>query len=358
MLDVILQESFIYATVQQELLPRTYPWLSSKVLFYGSAKVGKSMHALSLARSFKHPIYLDGSDARLEVNCLKEVLLKLHLENKMDILIAKHCPPDLFLPPLKHIILIQSTRANTPKGFSAQAILPLNFQEYVCSQKKESPNALFGRFLKEGNSPATLNLSAWQKIRRKQEIYALFLGAQFPLFKALLRFQALNVTIHHLYTQLKKTLKLSKDTFYAFMHFLQESQSIFLIPALESPSKPHKLYFCDFALPYAFSHTHPLPPVFENMVILELIRHFGKLYYQHPFLIAKHHDSIFYFMVLAFPTLENLAHKLKPFEHTNIRQFFLISINFEGTGTIHTLTYHAHSFSTFVLEILPTIGAN
>ncbi|MFC3847013.1 ATP-binding protein [Helicobacter baculiformis] len=356
MLDTILQENFAHALTQKELLPRFYALKPSKLLLYGSAKVGKSMCALALARDFKHPVYVDGNDTRLEINYLKEILLTLHLENKMDILIAKHCPSDLFLPPLEHIILIQFTPTPIPQGFSAQKILPLNFAEYVCAYKKESRSTLFARFLKEGNCPATLHLNPFQKIHRKQEIYKLFLGTQFPLFKALLRFQALNVTTHHLYIQLKKTLKLSKDTFYALMRFLQESQSIFLIPHCRAPSKPRKLYFSDFSLPYALTPTHHLPCVFENMVALELIRYFEHLYCQHPFLVVHSSTITFYFLALAFPTLENLEYKLKNLlKYNPPQQLFIITINFEKQGKIGTCTYHACSFSTFVLEILPTL---
>ncbi|WP_121020220.1 ATP-binding protein [Helicobacter vulpis] len=235
MLDVILQESLKQTLAQQELLARPLTVDASRLLFYGSAKVGKSICALHLARGFKHPIYVDGKDTRLEIPQLKDALLKLYSEDKMDILIAKHCPKDLFLPPLEHIILIQFTPTPLPHGFSARAIWPLNFAQYVQAHKGETLSSLFARFLKGGNCPATLHLSPFQKIRRKQEIYQLFLGAQFPLFKALLRFQALNVTTHHLYIQLKKTLKLSKDTFYAFMQFLQESQVFFSFPTTTPP---------------------------------------------------------------------------------------------------------------------------
>ncbi|WP_120945495.1 ATP-binding protein [Helicobacter labacensis] len=353
MLDAILQEGFKHALAQSPA--RSFATTSAKLLLYGSAKVGKSACALGLARGFKHPIYVDGHDTRLEMPQLEDALLKLYLENKMDILIAKHCPRDLRLPPLARTILIQFTPTPLPQGFSAQAISPLSFTQYMQAHKGEALSSLFARFLKAGNCPATLHLNPSQNLYRTQEIYKLFLGTQFPLFKALLRFQALNITTHHLYTQLKKTLKLSKDTFYAFMHFLQESQSIFLIPHYNAPTKPRKLYFGNFALPYALTPTHHLPCIFENMVALELMRHFKQLYYQHPFLIAHS----FYFFPLAFPSQEHLDHKLTSLlKLTPPKHLFIITINFEKLGRVGTLPYHACSFSRFVLEILPTLGAN
>ncbi|WP_104689984.1 ATP-binding protein [Helicobacter felis] len=359
MWDVILEEGFTNATMTQEIFPRFHALNASKIYFYGSTKVGKSACALGIAHAFKHPIYIDGSDARLDFNALKETLIKLHVEGRMDILIAKHCPKDIFLPPLEHIILIGYT-PSAPKNFLSKSIWPLRFQEFALLQKKEPNNTLLARFLKEGNLPETLRMPPTQRVRRKQEIYALFLGNQLPIFKALLRFQSLSVTTHHLYTQLKKILKISKDKLYEFMQFLQASQSILCVPPLESNlMSPKKLYFCDFALPYAFSHTHPLPPVFENMVALELRQYFYQLFYEDSWLIGRRATETFCFLPWAFPTnLEaRIDHLLKhcTFQITHI---YIITINFEGSGVINTRTYHAYSFTTFALEILPTLLAN
>ncbi|WP_104750366.1 ATP-binding protein [Helicobacter cynogastricus] len=359
MWDVILEEGFANAITTHGIFPRFHIANASKICLYGSAKVGKSACALGIAHTFKHPVYIDGTDVRLDFNALKDALIKLHVEGRMDILIAKHCPKDIFLPPLEHIILISYT-PSAPKDFIGKSIWPLRFQEFALLQKKEPSNTLLARFLKEGNLPETLFMHPIQKIRRKQEIYALFLGNQLPILKALLRFQSLSVTTHHLYTQLKKTLKISKDKLYEIMQFLQASQSIFYIPPLESSLiSPKRLYFCDFALPYAFSHTHPLPPVFENMVALELRHHFSQLFYADSCLIGRSATETFCFFPWAFPAnLEaRLDHFLKycTFQITHI---YIITINFEGSGIINTRAYNAYSFTTFVLEILPTLGVN
>ncbi|WP_162982636.1 hypothetical protein [Helicobacter vulpis] len=88
------------------------------------------------------------------------------------------------------------------------------------------------------------------------------------------------------------------------------------------------------------------------MVALELMGHFKQLFYQQPFLIVRS----FYFFPLAFPSLENLDRKLAILlKHTLPKQLFIITINFEKQGKIGTCTYHACSFSAFVLEILPTL---
>lgn len=354
MIATILETSFQCAITQRVLLPRQYG-LNTSMLLYGGPKSGKSSLALSLGRAFKRPVYIDFQDVRFN-SLMHEHLLAFCQQGKVDLLILKHPPPSLPIPNISTLIT-SSTPKNAPRGFVCQPILPLNFSEFVAFAKKDS-RAPLARFLKEGNLPEIMFLPPYQKTLRKQEIYTLAFGAQFGLFKALLPFQARSISVHHLYTQIKKHLRISKDTLYAFITLLQESFILFFIPS--NTKAPHKLYFYDFAMPYAFSYTHPLPPVFENMVVLELIRHFGmhNLCYQNACLLVQSHAHSFVCLPWAFPTLESLERNLRTLLKgvSSSSLVFIVSINCEHAGkTSSGHTYQAHSFSHFCLHILPTL---
>ncbi|TSA83953.1 ATP-binding protein [Helicobacter mehlei] len=352
MVSSILESSFELASTQRVLATRFYT-LKPSMLLYGPPKSGKNSLALCFGRAFKKIVYVDFQDARL-IDSMRAHIHTFCDTNPLGLLILNRPPAD-FTPPSVPTIIIDSTPIHAPAHFICQPIMPLNFAEFVHFCKKDPP-ALLARFLKEGNLPAMLFLPAHAKIRYKQDICALSFGAHFDLFKALLFFQAKSISTHHLYTQLKKHIRTSKDTLYFFLATLQKSLTLFLVPSYFKA--PPKIYFYDFALPYAFSHTHSLVPVFENMVALELIRHFGSksLHYHGTCLIVQS-SSPFACFPYAFPTPESLEHHLSLLlKVLPPMPILVISINYTHVGRIASgQTYQTYSFSHFCLNILPTL---
>ncbi|WP_104740452.1 ATP-binding protein [Helicobacter bizzozeronii] len=352
MVSSILESSFELASTQRVLAMRFYT-LKPSMLLYGPPKSGKNSLALCLGRAFKKVVYVDFQDARL-VDSMHVHIRTFCNTNPLDLLILNRPPAD-FTPPSVPTIIIDSTPINAPAHFVCQPTMPLNFAEFTHFCKKE-PSTLLARFLKEGNLPATLFLPPHAKIRYKQDICALNFGVHFDLFKALLFFQAKSISTHHLYTQLKKHLKTSKDTLYFFLATLQKSLTLFLIPSYFKA--PPKFYFYDFALPYAFSHTHSLAPVFENMVALELIRHFGlKALRYHKTCLIVQGSNPFACFPYAFPTPESLEHHLSLLlKALPPMPILVISINYtQASRLANGQTYQTYSFSHFCLNILSAL---
>ncbi|CRF48203.1 hypothetical protein HHE02_15230 [Helicobacter heilmannii] len=349
-MDLGLLNNILENSAQSKnLRPRNYHFKPS-TLFYGGARAGKISTALLHASTYKRPVFVDGTDARLNLAQLAKALPLFCQDKGVDLLILKHPPLDFPLLNLPTFIT-QSTPKNTPKGFKTEAILPLNFAEFVALHKKE-PSTLLARFLKEGNLPELLFCPAGEIALKKQALCALAFKDKTPLFKALLPYQARSLSTHHLYTQLKKTLKISKDHLYAFIAFLQESQTLISLPSQARP----KLYFYDFSLPYAFSYTHPLPPVFENMLALELIRHFGMSQiscHSNAFLVDGTHLCI----PSPFPTLEQLEHTL-PLLLKGVAgglKVWVVTINTALKGACGGHQWEALGFVQFCLQVLPTL---
>ncbi|WP_104690926.1 ATP-binding protein [Helicobacter heilmannii] len=346
LLNNILENSL---TQGKSLKPRNIP-VTPSTLFYGGPKAGKSSIALLNAAAHKRPVFVDCTDVRLSLAELAKALPLFCQDKGVDLLILKHPPKDF---PLLNLptFLTQSTPKNAPKGFKIQAILPLSFAEFVRFLKKE-PSTLLARFLKEGNLPELLFCPTSEIALKKQALCALAFKDKTPLFKALLPYQARSLSTHHLYTQLKKTLKISKDHLYAFIAFLQESQTLISLPSQARP----KLYFYDFSLPYAFSYTHPLPPVFENMLALELIRHFGMSQiscHSNAFLVDGTHLCI----PSPFPTLEQLEHTL-PLLLKGVAgglKVWVVTINTALKGACGGHQWEALGFVQFCLQVLPTL---
>ncbi|AFI03444.1 ATP-binding protein [Helicobacter cetorum] len=280
---------------------------SDRICLLGAPQVGKSSFAFEMTKHFKSPIYIDYNDMRLNKSSLSAWLLKWHLEKKMDLLILDNISQlDFSLPKIPKIVLIPSLLSpfKIPQDFTPYYTLGLIFKEYITSFKPNTPkNMLFNRFLKEGN---TLDLRFFEshnereKTLQKQKNIKLAFQTYAPLLSKICIHQSHFTTAFYLYTQLKKELKISKDTLYKFLHILEEKRLIFLVPNFENNKT--KLYLYDFALPYHLTSNPSLLSVFENMVFLELYKQFP--YYQ----IRTKDNGLFILLENSVPKLALIAH--------------------------------------------------
>ncbi|GHS52600.1 ATP-binding protein [Helicobacter pylori] len=306
---------------------------SDKICLLGPMKSGKTTFAQKLAKDFKNPVYINYNDMRLNKNILSSWLLKWHLEKKMDLLILDHMDRlDFSLPKLPKIVLIPNYLSPiTAPDCSLCYALGLDFKEYISFFKPNTPkNTLFNRFLKDGNALDSLFIENEQeKILKKQENIQLIFQAYAPLMAKICSHQSKFVSAFYLYTQLKKELKISKDTLYKFLHALEKQRIIFLAPSFESNKT--KLYLCDFALPYSLTPSPSLLNVFENMVFLELYKQFPNYeLYSHDngiFILHKNATNKLALIAHAFPTPHFLEKQLSWCHKHGFLNIAVVSIN-------------------------------
>ncbi len=306
---------------------------SDKICLLGPMKSGKTTFALKLAKVFKNPVYINYNDMRLNQNILSSWLLKWHLEKKMDLLILDRIERlDFSLPKLSKIVLIPNYLSPiTAPNFSLCYALGLNFKEYISFFKPNTPkNTLFNRFLKDGNALDSLFAENEQeKILKKQENIKLIFQAYAPLMAKICSYQSKFVSAFYLYTQLKKELKISKDTLYKLLHTLEKQRIIFLAPSFENNKT--KLYLCDFALPYSLTPSPSLLNVFENMVFLELYKQFPNYeLYSHDngiFILHKNATNKLALIAHAFPTPHFLEKQLLWCHKHGFLNIVIVSIN-------------------------------
>ncbi|GAA7174741.1 ATP-binding protein [Helicobacter pylori] len=313
--------------------PLSSPPSSDKICLLGPMKSGKTTFALKLAKNFKNPVYLNYNDMRLNKNILSSWLLKWHLEKKMDLLILDNIERlDFSLPKLPKIILIPNYLSPImEKDFSLCYALGLDFKEYISFFKPNTPkNTLFNRFLRDGNALDSLFIENEQeKILKKQENIKLAFQAYAPLMAKICAHQSKFVSVFYLYTQLKKELKISKDTLYKLLHALEKQRILFLVPSFENHKT--KLYLCDFALPYSLTPSPSLLNVFENMVFLELYKQFPKYeLYSHDngiFILHKNSTNKLALIAHAFPTPHFLEKQLLWCHKHGFFNIMVVSIN-------------------------------
>ncbi len=306
---------------------------SDKICLLGPMKSGKTTFALKLAKVFKNPVYINYNDMRLNQNILSPWLLKWHLEKKMDLLILDHIDRlDFSLPKLSKIVLIPNYLSPiTTPNFSLCYALGLSFKEYTSFFKPNTPkNTLFNRFLRDGNALDSLFVENEQeKILKKQENIKLVFQAYAPLMAKICSHQSKFVSAFYLYTQLKKELKISKDTLYKLLHALEKQRILFLAPSFENHK--NKLYLCDFALPYSLTPSPSLLNVFENMVFLELYKQFPNYeLYSHDngiFILHKNSTNKLALIAHAFPTPHFLEKQLSWCHKHGFFNIVVVSIN-------------------------------
>lgn len=328
---------------------------SDKICLLGPMKSGKTTFALKLAKDFKNPVYINYNDMRLNKNILSSWLLKWHLEKKMDLLILDNIEQlDFSLPKLPKIILIPNYLSPiTTPDFSLRYASGLSFKEYTNFFKPNTPkNTLFNRFLRDGNALDSLFVENEQeKILKKQENIQLIFQAYAPLMAKICSYQSKFVSAFYLYTQLKKELKISKDTLYKFLHALEKQRILFLAPSFENHKT--KLYLCDFALPYSLTPSPSLLNVFENMVFLELYKQFpSHELYSHDngiFILHENSTNKLALIAHAFPTPHFLEKQLLWCHKHGFLKIAVVSINAPISAT--NTPYKHLNFIDFSLDI-------
>ncbi|EMR56024.1 AAA domain protein [Helicobacter pylori UMB_G1] len=334
--------------------PLSNPPSSDKICLLGSMKSGKTTFALKLAKDFKNPVYINYNDMRLNQNILSSWLLKWHLEKKMDLLILDRIDRlDFSLPKLPKIILIPNYLSPIiEKDFSLRYALGLNFKEYTGFFKPNTPkNTLFNRFLRDGNALDSLfTENEQEKILKKQENIKLAFQTYAPLMAKICAYQSKFVSAFYLYTQLKKELKISKDTLYKFLHALEKQRILFLVPDFENNKT--KLYLCDFALPYSLTPSPSLLSVFENMVFLELYKQFPshELYsHDNGIFILRNPTNKLALIAHAFPTPHFLEKQLSWCHEHGFFNIVVVSIN--APISANNPPYKHLNFIDFSLDI-------
>lgn len=333
------------------IFPRSNSPKHGRLLLYGAPKCGKSALALDLTRDYKQQILVDCADLRLHKASMQTSLLKLFLEKKFDVLIIDNYLPEITIPSHPNLILITTKITHLPESirtsFHAHCVRALSFEEYVSFSKSNRLESIFASFLKEGNLPEITLMPEHKRIQRMQEIILLYAQQDTSTLAFLLHYQAKPFNTHNAFCRLKQQQKISKDKMYAFIQTLRDEQVVFTLT--HKNGKESKLYFYNFALPYAISPTPNFQAIFENMIACELLHRS----------LAVNYDDVCDFIVqniaifaAPFPSLALIESKISKSTKA-YREYIFVSIDTTIPETASRLgTYRAMSFIDFALDYL------
>lgn len=308
------------AKLKQNFNPRRFGIHAQKVHIFGAPQSGKSSIALNFARGFKNPLYMNFADLRNTDELIRQTLLKVAIEKKVDLLILDNVPSDFRNPPnVANIVTIsQQNVAQNLQNFQSIEIFPLNFEEFISNDSQNlNIKELFERFIKFGNLPFMLSLRDSLKLEAKQKMLISVLGQNMDIFLTLIRFQSSAVSIFQLYNILKKRGKMSKDRIYAVISEFGKRGIMRSVGHLDKPSAPKKVYFFDFSVQSAVSYERNFMASFENMVFYEIL--------------ARNGDNSGIFYSDKIPLIcDNQCFFLMPFKSKEVIAETLKSVDFMG----------------------------
>ncbi|TLD87837.1 ATP-binding protein [Helicobacter sp. MIT 05-5294] len=332
--------------------------LDKKTCIYGASGIGKTEAVLSYyAKTEWNPykkMYLNLRDSHLCSYRILESLPEFLQENDIDILILDHFNPSVFP------ITILDSIANTPQitiisqfpfalnAYTLFEMPPIIFQEFTKIHKTSLDESL-NLYLKFGNLLEAESLNEY----KKGDFLRILAGdsTNFWILQNLILHLGQKVSLHQIFTKLKKEGKLSKDRFYEYCKALNESKMLFWLTKFEHESAPKKLYFWDFTLKNTISYQRNFGLLFENMIFLELLYRFQEeVYYTDKldFYLPNLSLGILCAPFIQSSILEERLHKITK-EREFCDSFLILSLNHKKTGENLGMPYKILPFEEFAL---------
>lgn len=297
------------------VLERKEQIVNPKTQIIGAPKVGKSslMHGFLKTLRKGSFLYIDLNDSRVNIDpSLLEGFCK---EKKIEYLLIDNYLYNFKLPNIKNIIL-SSEFFMELEGFTPVFLSGLDFEEYILfSKKATTPEHSFSLYIKDGVLPEVANLDDNDKIKRLQEIPRLITldSQEEDVFRFLLHFLGLEVSIHQLFTQYKKEEKISKDRFYEIFKRFKSRNIIHAVPKAENSGKTSRLYFYDFGIKNANMIEKDFAKTFANLLFLELKNRF-RLIEANSFGDFVCDDGAYLFIITPFASKDIVQEKIKKYK--------------------------------------------
>ena len=252
-------------------------------ILLGPPKSGKTYLIYDYLGQFddEEYIYIDLDDCKNDKDEIVKYLGDFINEHHIKVLVLENYEFDFDLPKVTSTI-ITTDKKQTLEGFSKLYIYPLDFEEFLLfDTKHQNTSYSFNSFLKFGNFPEILEYSEQKKTKRNYEICQLYSkdNTILQILFLLIKSAGEKKSIYQLFTQLKKSMKISKDKFYKTCEELEDNKVIYFIPKYEHEKAVKKLYVFNHALIDMVSYKKNFNNLFKNMVFLELNRRYTDIYY-------------------------------------------------------------------------------
>ncbi|MHC3995053.1 ATP-binding protein [Thiomicrolovo sp. ZZH C-3] len=242
---------------------------------------GKSMlikHYLLQQKKASY-LYIDCSDIRIDTERFNAQIRSFCNTHEIAILVLDNYRPELLLPSVAQLILIGREVPDTG-AFPHYRLYPLDFEEFLAFERKYDESAL-NDFLQLGGLPVMHKTPSEERHPLLQRAFQAALGdIGFDLLQLAARLHTQKVSAFMLYERLKSERKISKDMLYRHYDRMLSEGYLHAVAKFGHPRATKKLYLCDIALKNALVFQKHFGRLFENMVLTELVKHHGDIFYE------------------------------------------------------------------------------
>ena len=317
----MLEHLFAVKYKKQDFFPRKNMPNAPRVVISGTPKSGKTSLLLHAALTQNEPfLYIDLADRRVSIERLNASLSAFATEQSLRFVCIDNYNSALALPAVPRIWLTAArqtasqnapqTARQTPAGFTDHTLFPLDFEEYLSLSKHTDSELCFNDFLLGGCLPEIFMQDEPFRSQKVCELLRLLCpnAQKEAALSFFLAHPAQPLTNHQVYSALKNSVKISKDTLYEWVQTLIDNFIVFRVPKFNAPNAPRKCYPFDHALKNALTFDKSLLKSFETMIALELIKRQKELFYDDGVdLLLPNEETI----VLAAPFLTQAAMEAK-----------------------------------------------
>ena len=220
---------------------------------YGAPKTGKTWLVLDYLSKIpkKKFLYVDMRDLRVEKSSLAAQIGTFVKSNEIETLVIDHYDGSFDIPECRQTILVTESAYKKNRMMPLLELQPLDFEEYLAFQKRQiNLEHSFSYYLRTGSLPSmAATPESIITIRLHENIRSIFRSDnETLLFKFISRYQGKPLTIHQIYTGLKKGHKVSKDRLYRTVKSYEERRIVSWLPKYGQPKAAKRLLIYEFAM--------------------------------------------------------------------------------------------------------------
>ncbi|WP_457597874.1 hypothetical protein [Hydrogenimonas sp.] len=221
---------------------------------YGPPRSGKSWCVLDYLGSIpkRKRLYIDLRDLRIDRLTLAEELQRFIDAKGIETVVVDHYDGTFPMPSCRQCILVTEAPFVENPMIPLLELRPLDFEEYLAFERH--PIHLehsFSLYLRTGSLPQMAGVhDSLLTMRLHDTVRSIFPSPiQQAAFRALARFLGKPVSVHQLYTGLKRSHRISKDRLYGMLKEWEQRGILRWLEKFEQPKAARRLLLYDFAMP-------------------------------------------------------------------------------------------------------------
>ncbi|MGP1561547.1 MAG: hypothetical protein ACTTIC_05600 [Helicobacteraceae bacterium] len=334
-----------------ESAPKRRIETSDRAIIQAPACLGGVSLAKSRVGKNDRTLFVDLSDLRC-IDLNKDALQHFLRANPVDFLCVNNFDEaykDLDCTGTERVFFI-TKKSFKKDGFQNIELRSLDFEEFLSLNYSNDIQKSFDAFLKQGGILELNNLNEDLRTQRINEILRLDLVsvAALHIFIFFVQKTGFVFSLFQAFGMLKEKIKLSKDFFYREVYELEQNRYIYAVEKLGESGCAKKYYPFDFSLRQGIVAGKNLSKTFENMVFLELLKRYKKVFYT---------DYTDFFagglgvVCLPFCDFEKIAVKTKlARKNSAIQRLLILTMGYEYEGVVDKLPVRAAAFWSWSLE--------